>query len=158
MKYFNGYSVLSNTKNEEVINEQSLYIIAQKVTSLGFDGELEYHKPGCKELIDSVNRGEVRITGAYTSLSFLRQTVKISEGNLRYFYPQARNGATIAGCYNCIVGATVDYNVDDIIKGEIKHYETNAVLYDEDDIKEVRKMYLTALARERKDLYKSNFN
>lgn len=147
-KYFNNYSVITNTKNEEVINSQSVYVLAEDDS-----GNYEYHQPGCKELIDNQNK----IKGVYTNLSFLRQTVKVSETNIHYFYPQARVGKTTTGCYNCIVNASGDYNIDDIIKGEIKDYNTGNVLYRKDDLEKVRKAYLTGLARERYDLYKSNF-
>lgn len=149
-KYFNNYSVITNTKNEEVINSQSVYVVTQND-----DGNYEYHQPGCKVLVDNAEK----ITGVYTDLSFSRQTLKISEDNYRYFYPQARNGKTTTGCYNCIVNASGDYNIDDIIKGEIKEYSTGKVLYNlnNEKFKKLRKYYLTGLARERYDLYKSNF-
>lgn len=158
MKYFNNYSVITNTKNEEVVNAQSLYILAQdKNADATGKKAIEYHQPGCKTLIDNVYSGKVEIIGAYNSLSFLRQTAKISEANSQYFYPQARLGTTTTGCYNCIVNAAVDYDIDSIIEGEIKHYLEGDTLYTANQIKEIRKTYLTALARERYDLYKSNF-
>ena len=46
----------------------------------------------------------------------------------------------------------------DIIKGEIRHYEDKNVLYDKDALKEIRKAYLKALAREKYNLYKTNFD
>lgn len=150
-KYFNNYSVITNTKNEEVINEQSVYVLIEQGNSL------EYHQPGCKELIDKV-KGGANIVGAYTSLSFQRQTVKKTESTFEYFYPQTRNGKITTGCYNCIVNATGNYDIDSIISGQIKNYQTGQVIYNENDLARVRKAYLTALARERYDLYKSNFD
>ena len=140
-KYFNDYSVITNTKNEEVINSQSVYVVTQND-----DGNYEYHQPGCKVLIDNSDK----IKGVYTNLSFSRQTLKVSEDSYRYFYPQARIGKTTTGCYNCIVNASGDYNIDDIINENVTGYNANK-LYD------LRKSYLTGLARERYDLYKSNF-
>ncbi len=157
MKYFNNYSVISNTKNEEVINNQAIYIMAQETTGGAMPGSIEYHRPGCKELIDGVNNGNMQIIGGYTSLEFLRQTAKLTEADIRYFYPQARVGTTTTGCYHCMVSASLDYNTDDIIKGEIRSFDTGNVLYNESELEEVRKMYLMALAREKSDLYKSNF-
>lgn len=144
-KYFNDYSVITNTKNEEVINSQSVYVVTQND-----DGNYEYHQPGCKVLIDNSNK----ITGVYTNLSFSRQTLKVSEDSYRYFYPQARIGKTTTGCYNCIVNASGDYNIDDIIKGEVEGYKTGD---NKKKLNILRKRYLTGLARERYDLYKSNF-
>lgn len=152
MKYYNNYSVITNTKNEEVVNNQTIYL----VTTDASGNNREYHQPGCKELIDSVNSGRRQIDEAYTVLSFQRQTVKISESSMRYFYPQARVNKATTGCYNCIVNATADYDIDEIIKGEVRDHLSGNLLYGEASLKAVRKTYLTALARERYDLYKSN--
>lgn len=146
-KYFNNYSVITNTENEEVINDQSVYILTKEGNSL------EYHQPGCKELIGKQDK----IVGGYTALSFKRQTMKISDNHIEYFYPQARVGATTTGCYNCIVNASGDYDIDSIIAGKITNYQTNAVIYNKEQLIGVRTAYLSALARERYDLYKSNF-
>ena len=136
MKYFNNYSVISNTKNEEVINGQNIYIIAES------SGNREYHQPGCQELID----GSLPIDNAYTLLSFQRQTVDISEYSKQYFYPQSRAGKAVTGCYSCIVNATPKYDIDDIIDGTDSKFAN------------VRKVYLRALARERYDLYNTNYD
>lgn len=146
-KYFNHYSVITNTQNEEVINDQSVYILTKEGNTL------EYHQPGCKELIGKQDK----IIGGYTSLSFRRQTVKISENNIKYFYPQARVGGTTTGCYNCIVDASGDYDIDSIISGKIVDYQKEKVIYNINQLVGVRTAYLSALARERYDLYKSNF-
>lgn len=152
-KYYNNYTVITNTKNEEVINEQSIYLLADDNS-----GNLEYHQPGCKTLIEKQKSNPSMSITAYTDLSFLRQTVKITEANIHYFYPQARVGKITTGCYNCIVNASGDYDIDAIIQGEIKDYKTGNVLYSESQLIAIRKAYLTGLARERNDLYKSNFD
>ena len=57
------------------------------------------------------------------------------------------NGASptrTIGCYNCIVNASPDYDIDDIIDGNIPAAS------------DIRKVYLTALGREKYVLYKSN--
>lgn len=152
-KYFNDYSVITNTKNEEVINSQSVYVVTQNTNKKDVNyGNYEYHQPGCKVLIK--NSYNNTITGVYTNLSFSRQTLKVSEDSYRYFYPQARIGKTTTGCYNCIVNASGDYNIDDIIKGEVEGYKTGD---NKKKLNILRKRYLTGLARERYDLYKSNF-
>lgn len=152
-KYYNNYTVITNTKNEEVINEQSVYIMMQNS-----DGNYEYHQPGCKELIEKQKNNSSLPMTAYTDLSFIRQTVKVNEVKTRYFYPQARIGRTTTGCYNCVVNASGDYDIDSIISGKIKDYYTGTILYNANEIAAVRRAYLTGLARERQDLYKSNFN
>ena len=162
-KYFNNYSVITNTKNEEVINSQSMYILERND-----GGDLEYHQVGCEKLLEKVKKAKADGTKqfkmtAYTDLSFLRQTVKVSETKLEYFYPHSVDNSNISGsahykyltgCYNCIVNSNADYDIDDIIKGQIKGYSKE----DDDALKAIIQTYLTGLARERYDLYKSNFD
>lgn len=152
---YNNYAVITNNINKEVVTTENVYIIAKERDT----ESREYHKPGCEELIEGVNDGSLEIIGAYPTASFQRQTVRISESDERYFYMQACGGDTLTGCYNCIVNATAEYDTDDIIDGTIEHYENeNNVLYTEEQIEEIRTAYLKALARERYDLYKSNFD
>lgn len=155
-RYYNNYAVITNNVNKEVVTNENIYIIAKKTG--GTDNSREYHLPGCKELIDGVNNGSLSIIGAYSTASFQRQTVKISENNEKHFYFQSRVGVTLTSCYNCVVNATGNYSADDIIKGEIRHYEDKNVLYKKEDLKEIRKAYLKALAREKYNLYKTNFD
>ncbi len=156
-RYYNNYAVITNNVNKEVVTNENIYIVTEKTG--GTDNSREYHLPGCKELIDGVKGGSLSIIGAYSTASFQRQTVKISENNEKHFYFQARGGDTLTSCYNCVVNATGNYSADDIIKGEIRHYENkNNVLYDKKDLKEIRTAYLKALAREKYNLYKTNFD
>ena len=171
-KYFNNYSVITNTKNEEVINSQSMYILERTN-----GGDLEYHQVGCGKLLEKVKKAKADGTfdnkqfmmTAYTDLSFLRQTVKVSETKLEYFYPHSVDNSNISGsanfkyltgCYNCIVNSNSNFDIDEIIKGEIKDYLTGKTLYNKNnfELEAVRQTYLTGLARERYDLYKSNFD
>ena len=155
-RYYNNYAVITNNVNKEVVTNENIYIVTEKTG--GTDNNREYHLPGCKELIDGVKNGTLTIIGAYSTASFQRQTVKISENNEKHFYFQSRVGVTLTSCYNCVVNATGNYSADDIIKGKIKHYEDKNVLYDKEDLKEIRKAYLTALSREKYYLYKTNFD
>lgn len=171
-KYFNNYSVITNTKNEEVINSQSIYILEQTNGS-----DLEYHQIGCEKLLEKVKKAKADGTldrkqftmTAYTDLSFLRQTVKVSETQVKYFYPHGVDNSNISGsnnyryltgCYNCIVNSNSNFDIDEIIKGEVKDYLTGKTVYNKNnfELEAVRKTYLTGLARERYDLYKSNFD
>ena len=152
---YNNYAIVTNNINKEVVKPENIYIIAKEDGS----NNKEYHQPGCKDLIEGVKSGKLTIIGAYPIASFQRQTVKISESDERYFYYQATGGDILTGCYNCIVDATGDYDINDIIDGKIEHYEDETnILYNENDIREVRTAFLKALARERYDLYKSNFD
>lgn len=154
-RYYNNYAVITNNINKEVVTSENIYIIAKENGS----NNREYHKPGCDELIKGVKDGSLTIIGAYPTASFQRQTLRISESDERHYYLQACNGDILTGCFNCIVKATADYDTDDIIDGTIEHYEDEtSIIYNSNDIAKIRKSYLTALARERYDLYKSNFD
>ena len=154
-RVYNNYTVITNNKNKEVVTAENIYIVARENGT----NNREYHQPGCSELIEGVRNGTLTIVGAYPTASFQRQTVRITEENERYFYLQACGGDVLTGCYNCIVNATGDYDINDIIDGTIENYaDESDVIYNASQISEVRSIYLRALARERQDLYKSNFD
>ena len=175
-RYYNNYAIITNNVNKEVVKPENVYIITDDLTDNS--NNREYHQPGCKDLIEGVENGNLKIIGAYSTSSFQRQTVKLSDDKEDdvHFYLQARgtqnlgsetqNLVTITGCYNCIVSATSDYDTDDIISGDplidFQNSEENGgdgtVAFESNEYKGVRQVYLTALARERLDLYKSNFD
>ena len=164
-RYYNNYAIITNNVNKEVVKPENIYIIAEDGTN-----NREYHQPGCKVLLEGLNNGTLTINGAYPIASFQRQSIRISENSEDdlNFYLQARDGKTLTGCYNCIVNAPADYDIYDILEGdslidyynkienggtgEISFRNTNSAYQD------LRRSYLTALARERYDLYKSNFD
>ena len=172
-KYYNDYVILTNDKNEEYISKDAIYITTQEPGS----SNIEYHQPGCSRLIEDDDTDSMRVIPpeqfreAYYNIDFLRQTVRISEGNYIYFYPQAKYNAelnrnnTCTACYNCIVNSSNTYDIEDIIDGIIEDpkSEDGVPIYDASDsntkndkFREVRSMYYSALARERYYLYKSN--
>lgn len=175
-KYYNNYCVITNDNNEETINKENIYIITQNTET----NEREYHLPGCTYLAQPQSKTNLRVTNttnsnataAYSNLSFLRQTVRISEGNYLYFYPQTRGTSkkltTITGCYHCIVNADYTYSADEIIKGIIIGKDNNWQDYEQYNvskagdqnarIREIRSYYIKALARERYDLYQANIS
>lgn len=146
-KYFNNYCIVTNNKNKEVITKDSIYII----TNNG-----EAHMAGCKKIIDN-NNGDYTVTGAYRNIDFEMQTVV---GNENYNYFRHGNDR----CYYCMVNTSeLIYSVDDIIEGKITKYDKNTDTYKNNDtitnndkFIKLRKLYLTALARERQNLYKTN--
>lgn len=140
-------------------------------------GEREYHLPGCMRLLET-NNSTLNLSDAnnsaisYSNLSFIRQTIRIAEGDYKYFYPQARiygsNKVNITSCYHCIVSSSNVYPTDEIIKGEITdggiHSDTPNVIATirsgnttySPRLIEIRNHYLRALGRERYDLYRAN--
>ena len=156
-RYYNNYAIITNNINKEVVKAENIYIVAKENGT----NNREYHQPGCEELISGVRDGSLTIVGAYPTASFQRQSIRMSENaeDDIHYYLQACGGDVLTGCYNCIVSATGDYDIDDIIDGTIEHYaDPTNILYDENDIVEIRTKFLTALARERYDIYKSNFD
>ena len=177
-RYYNNYAVITNNINKEVVKPENIYIITEPTS--GDRSNREYHQPGCRELLQGLADGDIQIVGTYPTASFQRQSVRLtedSEGDVHY-YLQARgtqtgggamqNLVTTAGCYNCIVSATSNYDVDNIIGGDslvnfqdsVENGGSGAVAFanTSDAYRKVRTAYLTALARERYDLYKSNFD
>lgn len=174
-RYYNNYSIVTNNVNKEVVKSENIYIITEE------GNNREYHQPGCKELLEKVNLGQAKIVGAYPTTSFQRQSVRISENkdDDLHFYFQSRgvqvpnseiinDRKILTGCYNCIVNATANYDNDEIIEGNdlidfvdsTKNGGSGKASFKADNpaYMQVREVYLKALARERYDLYKSNFD
>ena len=166
-RYYNNYAVITNNVNKEVVKAENIYIVTED-TATGKNRE--YHQPGCKELISGVNDGTLRIVGAYPTASFQRQSVKRNDNQEDdlHFYLQAVEGDTLTGCYNCIVNSTADYDTDDIIEGidlidfenKVENGGSGSISFKSNNsaYMQVRAAYLKALARERYDIYKSNFD
>ncbi len=165
-KYYNNYVILTNDENEEFVSKNAIYITTRE----GTDG-YEYHQPGCKRLIENsastdfeiINEGDIR--EGFFNVEFRRQTVRLSEGNYIYFYPQAKDGYTCTACYDCIVDSGGVYSVEDIIDGTINSYsimdasgnpEVITTADTNSKFAKIRSLYYSALARERYNLYKSN--
>lgn len=154
-KTYNNYVVVANDTNKEAVGEDSIYIITS-------DGE--YHKPGCKKLIEELNKGTVTIIGAYASSDFVRQAISLtgdisnaakqlddsdsgtSSNSTAYYYPQC-----YTACYDCIVNIADTYSTDDIISKDGIGNSTT----DKNGVN-LRLFYLQALARCRYDLYTVN--
>ena len=80
-KVYNGYSIVTNTVNEEVVNTDSIYLITS-------DGQ--YHKATDTDIGNNV-------TSAYLNLDFERKSVTNNVG-INYYYPHNE-----MGCYSSIV-------------------------------------------------------
>lgn len=151
-KTFNSYCVITNNKNREVVTKQSIYMIAKNK-----NGNLEVHLPGCTDLVDGIMHNTYDTDGSmqgYNTASFQLQTVVLSDEITRYYYPHKD-----PKCYNCIVSSSKNYNIDSIIEGTLENFDKEKDEYTKDfsaNIKKIRTKYLTALARERYDLYRTN--
>lgn len=159
-RFYSNYAIVTNNINKEVIKPENIYIVAQS------NGSREYHQPGCEKLLQGVEDNTLSIVGAYPTYGFQRQTVDINENNSVYYYPQNVSTQYLTGCYNCIVNATAEYDLQDIIAGVdlIKYYDktenggSGTASFSTTEYEKIRQAYMTALARERQDIYKSNIN
>ena len=159
-RYYSNYAIVTNNINKEVIKPENIYVVVES------NGNREYHQPGCEKLLQGVENNSLTIVGAYPTYGFQRQTVDINENNSVYYYPQNVATEYITGCYNCIVNATAEFDLQDIIAGVdlTKYYDktenggSGDVSFAVGEYESVRQAYMSALARERQDIYKSNIN
>lgn len=146
MKFYNNYCVVPNDKNKEVVNEDSIYVLVKDD-----EGQVQVHYPGCKESITSN-----KIVGAYRNIDFERQSIVKNDVDAYYYYPHDDPKS-----YECMVNAKGTYDIEDIITGTLHKIQEEKKVIDTDyntgfDNSMLRKVYLTALAREKYDLYKTN--
>lgn len=157
-KYFNSYAVVPNDKNNEFVDTDSIYLITS-------DGK--YHMPNCPLLVKNDTGVLNNETIGYVNTSFERQTLRgrTDENghtdDTKYYYKHVKsvklNGEPLeyyTACYHCIVSPSGEYELDEILSGTIS---TDSKLYPyRNSISTLRSKYLTALAREKYDLYKTN--
>lgn len=128
-KVYNGYSIITNTKNEEVVSEDSIYIATN---------DEQYHKATDSDLLNNSN-----IRKGYLNIDFERKSITSSEGIATYFFPHSE-----LGCYSSIVNSSTsedgkniyDYMEENKNKGNLAQ------------------IYFTALGRERYSIYRTNNN
>ena len=124
-KIYNGYSVISNTKNSDVVSEDSIYI---KTTN-----DSTIHRVTEKGL-DATNA-----VGVY-NINLERKSGENTSGSIRYYFPIE---GTLS--YDSIVEQN---NISDKYNGSIYDYLTLV------ENKSLAKVYYTALARERYGMYR----
>ena len=116
--------------------------------------------PNCPLLVEDKNyqstigkssTGE-SISSGYINTSFERQTI-----NETYYYKHVQNENVqqpYTACYRCIVNASGKYDFEkDIFMNTTNEIKKDNKTY---DITELRNKYLTVLAREKYNLYKTN--
>lgn len=150
-KYFNNYCIITNNKNKEFVSKDSIYVITDDNSNGILENEDEVHIASSMDVIDN----KKKVIAAYKNSDFELQTFENNSTTYAY-YPHANYK-----CYDCMVNMAQTYSIDDIIEGEIKVYNKNTDKYEKDvqksnSITDLRKIYLTALAREKYDLYKTN--
>ena len=143
MKYYNNYCVVSNDKNKEVVTLDSIYIIESDDGVFDYNDEIHY--PGCEEIINSTKN----MIG-YRNIDFERQTVVGTLADY-YFYPHDNQKS-----YNCMVNAKSSYDLESIITGDKYEFDGEKMVKTGKIGDKLRQAYLTALGREKYDLYRTN--
>lgn len=134
-KVYNGYSIITNNKNQEVINEDSIYIVTRN--------DKQYHLANDKDLKESTD-----IVGGFLNIDFERKSiVDVNTKETQYFIPKQLNGELITGCYSSIVNQTNVEATDNFYKYMQKIESENSTLASK---------YFTALGRERYSMYRTN--
>lgn len=130
-KIYNGYAIVTNTKNEDVVMEDSIYI---KTTDSVFHRVTE----------NDLWKQNIEV-GVY-NVNLERRTVQKTEGNNTYYFP-----VTGTLSYDSIV--TQNNSLKNSEKS-IKEYVNNDLNNIDDKQKKLKKLYYTALARERYGIYR----
>ena len=124
-KVYNGYSVITNTKNKEVVSEDSIYILD--------DGY--YHNPLETNLSSNLS-GSAR---GILNLDLERKTYSMGTNTIDYYPTQA------LASYSSIVS-----------QSEVESTESIYEYLKEPENEKVAKLYYTALARERYEMYRTD--
>lgn len=133
-KIYNGYSIVTNTKTEEVVNTDSIYLISK-------DGE--YHRVTEKGL-----KGE-NIVGAYLNNDFEAKRITDNQNATNVFFLHGN----LTASYSSIIMQTNVVDIDNEYGGNIYEYVAS------DSVENaVSQKYFTALGRERYSMYKTNNN
>ena len=133
-KVYNGYSIINNTKNNEYVSEDSIYLADNadngnyyKITDASIKND------------DEANQG--KFIGVLNT-DFERRTYT-ENGIAKYFFPKKQLAS-----YTSIINQS---NIDTVTDGNLYKYVQNKGY-------EIAKNYYTALGRERYSMYKTNNN
>lgn len=85
-KMYNGYSIVTNNKNQEVVAEDSIYIVTN---------DNQYHRANDADIVPN------NIIEGVFNLDFERKSIIDNTGKSKYFYPKKA-----LGCYSSIVSQT----------------------------------------------------
>ena len=133
-KIYNGYSIINNNKNQEVINEEAIYITTSD--------DKQYHRPNDTDLNNK------KVIEGVLNIDLEKKSITTGEGNIDTFVPKRDfNGNIFMGCYSSIVAQTEIEATDNMYR--YMERKGNIIL---------AQKYFTALGRERYSMYKTNNN
>lgn len=148
-KFYNGYSVVANTKNKEYVSRNSIYVENLEDPPVYENNSNQYHTPGCvtyNNYINSANNQNVSVVG-YRNIDYELQNYKNNKQAINY-YLQPQTSA-----YECVVSRNQsEFTSDDYFGFKDKSVE---IIGDDGKTKEVtinekiRTAYIQALAREK---------
>lgn len=134
-KIYNGYAIVNNTENNEVVHEESIYILGD---------DYKYHRINDRDLhfntniyYDGTNQIAINSTGR-SNLDFNRKTITNDTGT-RFYYPLKNHYAS----YTSVV-----------IQNNMERYEDIYEYVNSKDVK-IKTAFYTALGRERYGMYKA---
>lgn len=161
-KYYSNYSIVANTLNKEFVSRDSIILRERETGKRNNDRNGIYHNPRCLTLNDENSSNLV----GYNIIDYQQQLASYDEIDSTtyeqttltfYYYPHSGSGA-----YECIIGKDeILYTTDNLILGTGFHSTNDA--YEDEGTSEyegrkpsenIRKAYITALAREKYNLYK----
>lgn len=131
-KVYNGYSIITNTKNEEVVTDESIYLA----------DNTNFYKP-----TDSSLNSIISYIGVL-NIDFDRR-IAFNDGTdiTKYFFPKKQLAS-----YSSIVNQFGENDIENNI------YKNNIYKYIDSKGGNIAKSYYTALGRERYSMYKSHTN
>ena len=160
-KYYSNYSIVANTKNKEFVSRDSILLKERETGIRSADTNGTYHSPRCLTL----NRENSNNLVGYSIIDYQQQLTSYDEIDdsynehtlTFYYYPHTGSGA-----YECIIGREdILFTTDNLIDGtgfnsSNDAYEDGEQSQYENEIPSanIRKAYITALAREKYNLYK----
>lgn len=129
-KLYNGYSIITNTKNEDIVMPDSIYIMTKSDNTFHIITE------------NGLNGQGNNIIGIY-NVNLERRSIEDSSGKVIYYYPAFPSNATLS------YGSLVTKNN---IAKDSEQTLNNYIMNNCDD--NLKKVYFTALGRERYGLYR----
>lgn len=150
-KYYSNYAIITNTKNKEFVSRDSIFLTAGNGGVE--DSSSFYHNPRCRDIPP-----REKFIG-YKSIDYEKQTISYDRNasganvdtQVRYYYPHTGKAS-----YECIIGKeALVFETDNLIDGTTTYiYKNGEVVEEITPNQNVRKAYITALAREKYQLYK----
>lgn len=164
-KYYSNYSIVTNTKNKEFVSRNSILLRNKESGNRTSDTTKSYHNPRCLSIngygentIDTSNLIGYNIIDYQQQIASYDEIDDSREEITRTFYYYPHSGS---GAYECVIGRDeVLFTTDNLINNtpfssiNDRYDETQSIYEGKYPSHEVRTAYITALAREKYNLYK----